>query len=97
MTERETVLMREFKEKLERLIELHIKAKEENRRLNEVLSEKEAFIRELNAQNEELKQRNEHLKIAKSLMGTEEDSHEARIKINKLVREIDHCIAMLNR
>jgi hypothetical protein len=97
MTERETVLIREFKEKLERLIELHIKAKEENRMLNEALLEKEACIRELNAQNEELKQRNEHLKIAKSLMGTEEDSHEARIKINKLVREIDHCIAMLNR
>ena len=37
------------------------------------------------------------LKIAKALIGSEEDSHEAKQKINRIVREIDKCIALLNK
>ena len=41
MTERETVLLREFKEKLDKLIDLQLKIKSENSSLKEALLEKE--------------------------------------------------------
>ena len=97
MTERETLLLREFKEKLDKLIGLHqtMKAecnllKEEKKRLNEQ-------INLLTISNQDLTKKFEDLKFAKTLAGANEDSHEAKIKINKLVREIDKCISLLNK
>jgi hypothetical protein len=97
MTERETVLLHEFREKLDKLIDLQSKIKSENRSLKEALLEKEECIRDLRLQNEEMIQKYELLKMAGSISGRDNDAHEARIKINKIVREIDQCIAMLNR
>jgi len=54
-------------------------------------------IRLLTLKNDELVKKMEDLKFAKSLLGGDENSHEAKIKINRLVREIDKCIALLNR
>jgi hypothetical protein len=48
-------------------------------------------------QNEELVKKQEDLKFAKSLLGADEDPHEAKVKINRIVREIDKCIALLNK
>ena len=97
MTERETVLLREFKGKLDKLINLHLRMKREKQLLIEEQSQMKEQIRLLNLQNEELVKNKEDLKFAKSLLGADEDSHEAKIKINRLVREIDKCIALLNK
>jgi len=97
MTERETVLLREFKDKLDKLIEVHLKVKNENIRLKEELSAMKEHLRSVTLQNDEIIKKHENLKFAKSLVGAEEDSHNAKIKINKIVREIDQCIAMLNK
>lgn len=97
MTERETVLLKEFKEKLDKLMDLHLKIKSENRTLNEIIVEKEECIKSLRLQNEEAEKKYELLKMAGSISGADQDAHEAKIKINKIVREIDQCIAMLNR
>jgi len=35
------------------------------------------------------------LKLANSMVGSENDKTEAKLKINSLIREIDHCIAQL--
>lgn len=37
------------------------------------------------------------LKLAKSISGDNNDMHDAKIKVTNLVREIDKCIALLNR
>ena len=37
------------------------------------------------------------LKMAKSLEGDSESNKEMKLKINELVREIDKCIALLNK
>ena len=37
------------------------------------------------------------LKVARSLVGNTEDAHQAKLKVNSVVREIDKCIALLNR
>jgi hypothetical protein len=51
----------------------------------------------LTISNQDMAKKNEDLKFANSLAGANEDSHEAKIKINRLVREIDKCISLLNK
>jgi hypothetical protein len=47
---------------------------------------------------EELDQKYENLKIAKVLSSIPgEDVHETKLQVNRIVREIDKCIALLNR
>ena len=97
MTERETVLLQEFKVKLDKLIDIHLRMKRDNALLRDELSGMKEHIRLLTFQNEELVKKHEMLKFAKSLIGASEDSHDSKIKINKIVREIDQCIALLNK
>jgi hypothetical protein len=97
MTERETLLLREFKEKLDKLIGFHSKMKSENRLLAEEQERLKDQINLITLKNEELTKKFEDLKFAKSLLGADSESHEAKIKINRLVREIDKCIALLNK
>ena len=42
-----------------------------------------------------LKKQYDTLKIANSLLGSEENKRETKLKINSLIREIDYCIAQL--
>jgi hypothetical protein len=97
MTERETVLLREFKGKLDKLINLYLRMKLEKQLLIEDQSRLNEKIRLLSLHNEELLRKQDDLKFAKSLLGANEDPHEARLKLNRIVREIDKCIALLNK
>ncbi len=97
MTERETLILRELKEKLDKLIGLHQKMKAE---LQLHVEEKKRLFEQINfltISNQDLSKKVEDIKFAKSLAGANEDSHEAKIKINRLVREIDKCISLLNK
>ena len=38
----------------------------------------------------------ESLKVANSLLGSDENNRETKLKINALIRDIDHCIAQLS-
>ena len=43
-----------------------------------------------------LKQQNESLKMANSLLGSDDNKRETKLRINSLIREIDYCIAQLS-
>ena len=43
-----------------------------------------------------LKSECESLKISNSLLGGEENKRDTKLKINSLIREIDHCITQLS-
>ena len=61
-----------------------------NEALKTVIQEREARIKEL-----EIKY--ERIKLSGALLGEGEYALEARKKITELVREIDKCVALLNR
>ena len=61
-----------------------------NEALKNQLHEREAVIKEL-----EIKY--ERIKLSGALLGNGETAAEARKKITELVREIDRCVALLNR
>ena len=76
---------------------------EERSRMAEAMRQKDDALKTLQLQLgehqqriDELEKANHTLKIAKSLTGAE-DNAEAKQKINELVREIDKCIALLNK
>jgi predicted nucleic acid-binding Zn-ribbon protein len=61
-----------------------------NEELKRALQERDGRIKEL-----ELKY--ERIKLAEAFLGEGENTQEAKRKINELVREIDRCVALLNR
>lgn len=61
-----------------------------NEELRLALEDREIKIKEL-----ELKY--ERVRLSGALMGEGENAREAKKKINDLVREIDRCVALLNR
>ncbi|MCC7301912.1 MAG: hypothetical protein IT233_04665 [Bacteroidia bacterium] len=83
--------------KVEKLVHLHKKLAEENHRLtgetDSLRKEKESLKIKLKSLEEKLQVRN--LAAATGVNST--DKSELKSKINELVREIDKCIALLNR
>ncbi|MEX0988649.1 MAG: hypothetical protein WD052_14315 [Bacteroidales bacterium] len=57
----------------------------------------EKRIRENELKINELKQQNNTLKLSKAFVSENGEPQEAKLQINKIVREIDKCIALLNR
>ena len=54
-----------------------------------------ATIQQQSSDIEDLKKQYETLKITNSLLGSEENKRDTKLKINSLIREIDYCIAQL--
>lgn len=90
-------LINSLKDKIFRLILLY----EEEKKKNEVLSKDKDYLEvqvvETKKVMEELNLKYENLKLGKLMELTGSDIHDARIKINRIVREVDHCIALLNK
>ena len=67
---------------------------------NASISEELAIQQQKNIQKqEELSswiEKHEALKMANSLLGSDENNRETKLKINTLIRDIDHCIAQLS-
>jgi SMC interacting uncharacterized protein involved in chromosome segregation len=64
--------------------------KEQNEELHQIVQQKQLQI-------DELEEKNQKLTLVKSIMADSEDANDARVRINRIVREIDKCIALLNR
>ncbi len=77
-------------EKLEDHQHTSAQLKAENKNLEDKLKNKETEINEL-------KQQNNTLKLTKAFIDENGGAQEAKMQINKIVREIDKCIALLNR
>jgi chromosome segregation ATPase len=70
-------------------------------RIAEINDEKDNLANQLKEKEreiEELEQKYKIMKLAKSLDGGEvENNKDLKLKINEMVREIDKCIALLNK
>ena len=83
--------------KLERLVSKHNEIKSANLQLKKkLLSLKEQLEKEQQCVSE-LNEKNKILKLSVSLQGDEHDTQAAKQRINELVREVDKCIALLNK
>ena len=86
-----------LKDKIKKLLSLYNDLKAENTEFKKQTEEYKKQIKNKEAELDFLKNKYNKLKLAKSLLASSGDSHDAKIKINRIVREIDKCIALLNR
>lgn len=86
-----------LKDKIKKLLSLYHDIKTENSELKKRTEEYKIQVKNKEAELDFLKNKYNKLKLAKSLLASTGDSHDAKIKINSIVREIDKCIALLNR
>ena len=89
--------LKNLNSKLDELLDKYINLKTEytqlktgNEAMKSQLQDRENRIRELEIKNE-------RIKLSGALLGEGENATEARRKITELVREIDRCVALLNR
>ena len=99
----EQELIERLNSKIEILISMYETAEAENARLQEMLdscqeklASKTNTIQELNNQIEQLKQKNKNLQLVDALNISANDRARAKRSVDRLIREIDNCIEMLN-
>ena len=89
------VIFNRLQDKIEKLLLKHEEANNLNVKLNAQLEKSQQEIENTRDMVQELKEKNKILKLSVSLSG--EDTVATKKKINDLVREIDKCIALLNK
>jgi len=82
--------------KVEKLFEKSKRLEENNQVLRLELAKAAQIIQKQSEEMEALKKQYETLKIANSLLGSDNNKRETKLKINSLIREIDYCIAQLS-
>ncbi|MCF7569345.1 hypothetical protein L3X37_13400 [Sabulilitoribacter arenilitoris] len=70
--------------------------KQANYKLNEELQVSKLELQSHKLQITNWEEKYEALKIANSILGSDDNKRETKLKINALIRDIDHCIAQLS-
>ncbi|MDR2680243.1 MAG: hypothetical protein LBC47_05475 [Tannerella sp.] len=96
MTEEEYKLFAEFEDRMRELIRLYDEKKRHIEVLEASLKEKNEIIRQNKQTIEALQTKYTDLHTAHILAGNEGEFQYARKRVNKLVREVETCIALLN-
>jgi hypothetical protein len=73
------------------------KLKAENQVLKTELEQTRSDLKNKELDCHDLNVKYENLKLAKVIELSGDDLHDAKIKVNRIVREIDKCISLLNR
>ena len=70
--------------------------KQTNAKLNAELAVSQQKLSQQEDQIASSEEKYETLKFANSILGSDESKKETKLKINTLIREIDHCISQLS-
>jgi chromosome segregation ATPase len=70
--------------------------KRANVKLNDALDDSQQQLQGQKQDISEWKDKYEALKFANTILGSDDNKRETKLKINALIREIDHCIAQLS-
>jgi predicted nuclease with TOPRIM domain len=89
--------IKSLKENINFIISLYKKNKGQREKLQSEKNELTEQLKIREKEIQELKDKYKTLTMSKSVLASSEDSHDAKIKVNRIVREIDKCIALLNR
>lgn len=76
----------------QKLVQLEKKNQEMVKLLEQVKKNNEVKAAQVTSLNEQI----DKLKMVNSLLGSDENKRETKLKINSLIREIDYCIAQLS-
>ena len=96
MTNRYEELIAAFELKLRKLMSEYQSLQEQNAELKAELERKHTDLMHAHQDILELRKNYDHLRIARNLGISQEDRNESKQRINKMVREIDKCLALLD-
>lgn len=82
--------------KLQKLIQKTEKLESLNQELANEITRSASVISSQAQEIASMQKQIETLKTANSLLGSDENKRETKLKINSLIREIDYCIAQLS-
>ena len=68
---------------------------QKNQKLSQELTDSKEQTARLHEEISQWEEKFNALKIANSMLGSDNNKKEAKLKINTLIRQIDHCIAQL--
>jgi predicted nucleic acid-binding Zn-ribbon protein len=89
--------LKNLNRKLDELFNRYKDLKAEVSKLRNGNEELTSALQERNEKIKELELKYERIKLSGAFLGDGENGQEAKRKINELVREIDRCVALLNR
>lgn len=96
MTNRYEELINAFEKKLRKLISEYQSLQTQNNKLQAELAQKHENLIIAHGEILELRKKNEHLSLANQLSVSGEGRAEAKKQIDRMVREIDQCLALLD-
>ena len=96
MTEGDSKLIEQFEGKIRKLADLYNTVKCSNSDLRNQLDARDEEIKRLNQELAEMKESYQNLKQSKVLEVSGHDIDDTKRRVSGLVREIDHCIKLLN-
>jgi hypothetical protein len=96
MKNRYEELIHAFEIKLRKLISEYKSLQIQNAQLKADLDRKQTDLMLAHQEVLELRKNYDHLKIARNLGISETEKTESKLKITKMVREIDKCLALLD-
>ena len=96
MTEEDSSLIEQFEGKIRKLADLYSTVKNSNSELNLLIQAKDEEIRLLKDKLARLEESYQYLKQSKVLEVSGHDIDDTKRRVSGLVREIDHCIKLLN-
>ncbi len=82
--------------RISKLLHRYEKLKQANQRLEEELKVSKSAQDQYQIDIEEWRDKCSSLKLANSILGSDQYKRETKLKINALVREIDQCITQLS-
>jgi predicted nucleic acid-binding Zn-ribbon protein len=97
MVDPNTDLVVELGNRVDRLVDLYRAAKRENEMLKNEVSQLTSQLKESVNSKAAVEEQLEHAKMGHVLENASEDVQQTKSRINQIVREIDKCIALLNR
>lgn len=90
-------IITDLRSKIKQIISFYETQKEINRDLTQKNEELANNLFLTKKENEELKLKHNNFELAKAITTASGNNHDAKIKVNRIVREIEKCIALLNK
>lgn len=95
MTKEEVQLIRLLETRIRQLILQNQELRQQNAQLLSQTTEDNAAIASLQAENKSLAEQYANLKTARMMQLSDDDTRDAKLRISRLMREVDKCIALL--
>ena len=81
---------------LKQMLRLYNKLSSKNQELTDLLAEKERELQAVSNDIDVWKTKYDNLKVARIISVKQDDLSGAKLRLSKLVQEVDKCIALLN-